>query len=488
MNFFSSISLIASALILNGCMTFSENKQTQFLINPPSVDLTIQKSLETQYFALSDWPQEDWWNLFESSQLNALMEEALANNPSILAIQQKMDAANQLALIARSKLFPWISFDGADDWEYLSKNGLLRALNPLIPLYAKLYDLKLNLNYELDIWGKNQEIYKAALGNDLSNQAESAQVVLLVTTSVAQAYVAIKEYQKQKDLIGQLIAVQKEIYELQDFLHEKALANKLIVLAAEENYFETEKLQWIVEQQLEITKHQLNVLVGRSPDTPLCLGEDGLPSIYSLSIPSDITVDLLARRPDLMAKIWSAKALAHLVNAAITEYYPDINLTAFLGLESVTGRLLFKPSSFTYGFRPAVHLPIFTAGEIQANIDTQAALFYETIFEYNQLLLSSAQEVSDNLETALSFFRQISEQEKLMERIKERVELTTLLFEKGLGDKLSTYYVKEEFIREELEDLNLTYNLYTALVQLIRSLGGGYQSLYVPLRAQEICE
>lgn len=488
MSFFALISLIATALMLNGCMHFSQKEQTQFLIDPPSVDLTVQKSLESEYFALGDWPQEDWWNLFDSPQLNALMEEALANNPSIQAIQQKLETANQLAIIARSKLFPWVSFDGAYDWEYLSKNGLFRAFNPLIPRYAKLYDLKLNLNYEIDIWGKNREIYKAALGNDLSKKAESAQVVLLVTTAVAQAYVAIKEYQKQKDLIVQLIAVQKDIYELQDFLHEKALANKLIALAAEENYFETEKLQWIVEQQLEINKHQLNVLVGRSPDAPLCLGEEPLPPVCSLSIPCDITLDLLARRPDLMAKIWTAKSIAHQVKAAITEYYPDVNLTAFLGLESVTGPLLFKPSSFTYGFRPAVHLPIFTAGEIQANIDTNAALFYETIFEYNQLLLSSAQEVSDNLETALSFFRQISDQERLMHRLKERVDLTTLLYEKGLGDQLSNYYVKEELVRQELEDLNLNYNLYTAMIQLIKSLGGGYQSLYVPLRAQEICE
>ena len=217
MNFFALISLMATAFMITGCVTFSQKEQAQFLIDPPSVDLTVQKSLQSEYFALGDWPKEDWWNLFDSPQLNALMDEALANNPSIQAFQQKVEVANQLALVARSKLFPWISFDGAYDWEYLSKNGLLRALNPKIPLYAKIYDLKLNLNYEVDIWGKNKEIYLAALGNDLSQEAESAQVVLLVTTSVAQAYVAMKEYQKQKDLITQLIAVQKDIYELQNF-------------------------------------------------------------------------------------------------------------------------------------------------------------------------------------------------------------------------------------------------------------------------------
>src|SRR5580704_6684055 len=104
MHFFALISLIATILLLNACMTFSQKEQTQFLIDPPSVDLTVQKSLESEYFALGDWPEEDWWNLFDSLQLNALMEEALANNPSIQAIQQKLEAANQLALIARSKL------------------------------------------------------------------------------------------------------------------------------------------------------------------------------------------------------------------------------------------------------------------------------------------------------------------------------------------------------------------------------------------------
>jgi NodT family efflux transporter outer membrane factor (OMF) lipoprotein len=480
--------LAAAAFLLNSCITFSNKEQTEFLIGPPSVDLTVQKALESGYFTLGDWPQEDWWNLFDSPQLNALMQEALANNPSIQAIQQRLEAAKQLALIARSKLFPWVSFDATYDWEYLSKNGLYRAFNPKITRYAKLYDLKFNLNYEVDVWGKNKEIYRAAIGNALSQEADKAQVVLLVTTSVALAFVAVKEYQKQRDLIAELIAIQKEIYMLQDFLHEKALANKLIALAAEENYFNDEKMLWAIEQLLEISKHQLNVLVGRSPDDPLDLGEEPLPPISSLAIPCDITLDLLARRPDLMAKIWSAKALAHQVNAAITEYYPDISLTAFLGLESVKGDRLFEASSITYGFRPALHLPIYTAGEIQANIDNKAALFYETIFEYNQLILSSAQEVADNLETSVSLFRQISDQESLLHRLKERVELTVLLYQKGLNDKLSTDYVKEEWVRGELDELNLTYDLYTAMIQLIRSLGGGYQSLCVPLRAQETCE
>ncbi len=143
---------MATAFMITGCVTFSQKEQAQFLIDPPSVDLTVQKSLQSEYFALGDWPKEDWWNLFDSPQLNALMDEALANNPSIQAFQQKVEVANQLALVARSKLFPWISFDGAYDWEYLSKNGLLRALNPKIPLYAKIYDLKSNFNYEVDIW------------------------------------------------------------------------------------------------------------------------------------------------------------------------------------------------------------------------------------------------------------------------------------------------------------------------------------------------
>lgn len=480
--------LFASVLLLGSCLPLAQNPQPKYLMPPPSIEGTVQRNLESGYFTIGDWPQDDWWSIFQSPQLNDLIQEALLSNPSIDAINEKVEQAHQAVIIARSKLFPWIALDAAYDWEYLSKNGLYRALNPKLPLNTNLYDLKLTLSYELDLWGKNRQNVLAALGRQMAQEAESAQVKLMITTAVAQAYVAVKINQQRRDLVMQLITARKEIYQLQDLLNERSLASKLIAYAAEENYYGAQKTLWSIEEELAISQHLLNILVGRSPDVPLDIGENTLPPIDSLSIPCDLSLDLLARRPDLMAQIWKVEAFAHDVNAAKTEYYPDVNLRAFLGIESITAKLLFNSSSTTAGVKPAIHLPIFTAGEIQANIDTQLALFYEAMFEYNQLLLFSVQEVADRLVTAESYFKQKRDQGLLLQKVQARYALTRLRYEKGLDTQVAIDYLKEELIRQELVDLDITYAQNITMIRLIKALGGGYQSLYMPLRAGEACE
>lgn len=476
--------LFISVLLLSSCLPLAQNPQAKYLMPSPSIESTVQRNLESGYFTLGDWPQDNWWTIFQSPQLNDLIQEALLSNPSIDAISEKVEQAHQAVIIARSKLFPWVALDAVYDWEYLSKNGLYKALNPKLPLNTNLYDLKLALSYELDLWGKNRQNVLAALGRQMAEEAESAQVKLMITTAVAQAYVAVKINQQRRDLITQLITARKEIYQLQDLLNQRSLASKLIAYAAEENYYGAQKLLWSIEEELAISQHLLNILVGRSPDVPLDIGENTLPPVDFLSIPCDLSLDLLARRPDLMAQIWKVEAFAHDVNAAKTEYYPDVNLRAFLGFESVTIRKLFNSSS-TAGVKPAIHLPIFTAGEIQANIDTQLALFYEAMFEYNQLLLFSAQEVADGLVTAESYFKQKRDQELLIQKVQARYALTRLRYEKGLDTQVTLDYLKEELIRQELVDLDIIYAQNIAMIRLIKALGGGYQSLYVPLRAGE---
>lgn len=480
-SFVARFILLASLFFLVSCLSCIQEQHSTSLMTPPSLDWTVQKNIESGYFTVGDWPQDNWWDVFSSPQLNNLIQEALLANPSIHAIRQKVELANQTVILARSKLFPWVSLDAVYDWEYLSKNGLYRALNPKIPLNANLYDLKLTLNYEVDLWGKNKEMFQAAIGRQLAEEAEDAQLKLIVTTEVAQAFITVKFNQLRKDYISQLATIRKDIYELQDLLHAKSLLSKLLVYSSEENYYDVQKMLWSIEEELAISKHLLNILVGRGPDAPLDVGENRLPLIDSLSIPCDLSIDLLARRPDLMAQIWRVEALAHEINAAKTEYYPDINLKAFIGFESVFADSLFSPSSMTAGIKPALHLPIFTAGAIQANIDAKRARFNEAIFEYNQLLLSSAQEVVDRLVTAESLFKQKRDQELLMKKIEARYTLTRLRYEKGLDDLVTTEYLKEELIRQELVELAITYAQNMTVIRLIKALGGGYQSPYILL-------
>ncbi len=471
-------------LIFSGCISMPKDQQTENLLMAPSLEESIVKSIDTGIFSYGNWPEQNWWVVFQSPELDALIEEALSQNPPIQAIQRRVEFAKQTAKIVRSKLFPLLFFNAEETWQYLSHHGLYRALNPHIPINANLIDLTLSFTYEFDFWGKNKNLFQAAIGKQRAEEAEAAEVQLITSASIAQAFFALKSNLLRKRLYEELFKVRSEIFELQELLLDKALLSRLQPLLSSEQLLEAEKLILSIQEEIETDRHLINVLLGRSPDEPLEIREDLSSFSAILPLPENLSIDLLSRRPDLMAQIWRVESLAHEVGAAKADFFPNINLAAFAGLESTAYRFLFQSHSKTAALEPAIHLPIFTAGAIRANIRAKKAQFDEAVFNYNELLLKSAQEVADLLVFARTVFKQKEEQEQIVEAAKSRYDLTLLRQEKGLDNRLAVYYVQEEWIHKKLENVSLLYNQYLAAVKLIKALGGGYLSEYrLPLSA-----
>lgn len=471
-------------LFLCGCVSLPKEQQRENILSAPSVADSVAQSLESSFFSEGNWPSENWWEVFHSQELNQLIAEALGKNPTIQSIEKKVESAKQSAKVVRSKLFPLLFFDATETWEYLSKNGLYRALNPTVPLNANLVDLTLSFTYEFDFWGKNRNLFQASLGLTKAEEAEAAQVKLLTTTAVAQAYFALKTNLIRKKLFQELYRIRRQIFDLQNLLQDKALLSMLEPLLSEENLLESEKLLAAIQEEVQTDQHLLNILLGQGPDSPLYLGDELESVPLAITIPENLSLDLLSRRPDLMAQIWRVEALAHEVGAAKADFFPNVNLTAFAGAESIFYRLLFKSSSKTGGLEPAIHLPIFTAGEIRANLRAKKAQFDQAVFAYNQMLLNSAAEVADLLVLLQAVFEQKEEQEQIVLTAAARYELTEMRQKSGLDNSLAQLYREEELILKELDDASLLYSQYLSIVRLMKALGGGYQSAYaVPLKA-----
>lgn len=473
-------------LLLSGCIQMSKEEQKKDLISPPPLQASIERGLESSYVQVGDWPREKWWEEFDSPLLNTLMEEAIAHNPSLQSVAQRIEQAKQETTIARSRLFPYLFFDWTESWTYLSKNGLYRALNPDVPLNANLVDLTLSFNYEFDFWGKYRNLFRAALGEQKSQQAETAQVELLTTIAVGQAFFALKANLLKEEIYSQLYQVRQAIWELQKQMERSALVSRFEPLLNHEELKESEKWVLTIREEIATVQHQLNVLVGRGPDTPLEIESPLAPFSAKLALPEGLSVDLLSRRPDLMAQIWHVEALAHEVGAAKADYYPNINLVGLLGLESIFYSKLLKNQSKTGSLQPALHLPLFTAGAIRANVRSKKAQFEEALFNYNNLILKSSQEVADVLTLIQSIFSQKKCQEEIVQDAMNRLELIDLTLEKGLSTAFEFYALQQEVLFKELADIDLLYGQYLSSLKLIQALGGGYRSQYdVPLEAHE---
>lgn len=460
----------------------SDREQIKHLRPLPNINKTVHKQAkQSAFIEEGDWPEADWWKIYSSPRLNQLMASAFTVNPTLQEARYRYDRAKAEAIITGSELFPLVFFDSDLNQQYLSKNGLYKAFNPRLPRNAHVINLALSFDYEFDFWGQYHNLFRASLGEVKAQEAELAQVKLIVSTALAQAYFAYETNLKRQSLYRQLVQVRQSILNLQQLLLNKGLSSDLPPLQLAEDLNEAKKQLASIDAEVEINRHLVNTLAGKSPDAPLFTRAQ-LPKLpQQLVAPKAIYLDLIARRPDLMAEIWRAKAWAYRTSAAMAEYYPNVNVVGLIGLQSVAWQKLFNISSGTTAIRPALHLPIFTAGEIAANIRANRDSFEAAIAAYNQLLLNSTQEVLDNLSFGQSVYQQKQEQDKIVTLAKQRYDLTALRLQKGLDNQLTLYLYQEALIRNQLNDVVLLYNQYLASVKLIKSLGGGYCQKTVPL-------
>jgi NodT family efflux transporter outer membrane factor (OMF) lipoprotein len=448
----------------------SHDDEVRNVLSAPS----IETNRDTLFFEKGEWPSSNWWVQYGSASLNALIAEALHKNPSIQAVRERIEYAKAQAVISRSDLLPLIYFDASDEVQLLSKNGLYRALNPDISLFNQQIDFSLSFSYEFDFWGKYRNLYRAALGLQKAAVAETAQAELIITTALAQTFFALETNLLRKAYYEKLLEVRKSYFALQAKLLKNALSSKLVPLLSEEAVFEAEKYLYAIDEEISVNKHTINTLAGRGPDEPIELSEAlaHLPS--KLAIPNAISSELLSRRPDLMAQIWRMDALAKEVGAAKAALWPNINLLGFAGLQSGSWSKLFEWASKAIGAIPGLSLPVYTAGAIGANVDAKYALFNEAVYQYNDLILKSFQEVSDLLATAKAVYGEKTRQNQIVASARARYKLTKDRLQCGIDDALTLLKIEEELLQKNLSDVELLYQQYVISVSLTRALGGGY--------------
>jgi len=455
-------------------LSMPEQELTEHILPTPSLDASLAAALENRFFTKDQWPAKNWWVGYGSDELNNLMEIALKNNPTIERISQRIQFAKSQATIARSKLLPLLFFDASDQWQHLSKSGLYRALNPDITINPNLIDFSLSFSYEFDFWGKYRNLYEAAIGQQKAAISETAQAELITATALAQSYFALKTNFIRQDLYKQLYEVRQAYFNLQTKMLHNSLYSKLPPLLSEEKVFEAAQWVYDIEQEIAVGKHVLNTLAGRGPDELLEL-DDILPQLpKQLAIPTDISTELLSRRPDLMAQIWRVDALAHEVGAAKANFWPSINLTALAGFESTSWSKIFEWASKTFGMIPGLRLPLYTAGAIGANVSAKKAQFLEAVYEYNELILTSFQQVANLFAIGKAVYEKKEKQLQIVANATERYNLTRLLQRQGIDSALNSYELLEEQIHMQLTDIELLYEQYLVSVHLIKALGGGY--------------
>jgi NodT family efflux transporter outer membrane factor (OMF) lipoprotein len=475
-------------LWLSGCVP-EYKKNMASVADPVPLNDSVSTALNHPEFEVGNWPKINWWEMFEDPQLNRLMQMALRDSPTLKKAQARVEETVQMAKSERARLFPHLRMEYDEAWQYFSKNGFVESFYPItpgiiVPPTANQIDLTLNFDYEFDFWGKNRNKFQAALGEARSMRAEAAQATLILLTAIAQAYFQLQGSCAQYEIIQQQLEERDHLYALFAARNSWGIDPQMPVLASERNMYGAEQALIVLEREIELKRHLLKVLIGQGPDS----SDLELPLTASFEqpfpLPENLTADLLARRPDLQAQIWLVESAAKEIGAAKADFYPNVSLSAFGGLESLAFRNLFKIGSKMGGLEPALTLPIFTGGRLTAQLKSKVAAFNEAVYAYNELILQAAQDVADQLILLQTKKGELSVQSATLGLMEEEYDLECSRFKQGVSDYLSVLNLEDQVFNQRFSLIALKSETSLATVKLIQALGGGYEAQEVAPHAR----
>jgi NodT family efflux transporter outer membrane factor (OMF) lipoprotein len=411
-----------------------------------------------------------WWREFGDPQLDALVEQALRDNPNLGVARARLRRAQASSELARAAEGPQVG--GAIDImrQRYTENGLVPP--PIAGSVRNTATAQLNLNWELDFFGRNAAALQASIGAARAAEADIAAARVVLASNVARAYFQLVRVQEQLRVSSRTLQQREEQLRLVGQRVRAGLDTTLEQRQSEAALPEARQQIEALQEQAQTTRNALAALVGATelpPITPPALG-----ALQSAPLVAALPADLIGRRADVAAARWRVEAAGQEVQGAKAQFYPNVNMVAFAGLSSFgLGRLLDLGSG-QWGVGPAVRLPIFDAGRLRANLRGKTADLDAAVESYNGAVLEAIHETADAVAALQSIARQQAEQRQAESAAEGAYEIALQRYRAGLGTYLNVLSAETAVLAQRRLGVDLAARVLDARVSLYRALGGGY--------------
>ena len=415
-----------------------------------------------------------WFEVFKDPQLQALLRTAIANNLDLRLAMARVDAARGNAGITDAALYPRASLQADLNQTLASKNSPTFPAGGFLPRNRPYFEVLLNfLSYELDIWGRVRHQSAAAWDDVLATEENRRAVMTMVVSEVATAYFNLLELDAELDIANRTLKTRSESLDLVRAREQGGVASLLDVRQAEQLVQTAQIVVSEAQRQTAKMENQINILLGGYPG-PVARGKSLLEQEKLPEVPAGIPSQLLARRPDIRAAEFNVLAKNELVEVAYASVFPRITLTGFLGYQSKALHSLFTPDSGTFFLNPVINQPVFEPGlgsaEAFATGNREIALV-----QYQQTVATAFKEVSDSIVDHTKFQEIRKEREQLVAILKDRADLSYLRYNGGVDSLLNALDADRDLFTAEVALAQARRGELLSLVQLYKSLGGGWQ-------------
>ncbi len=457
---------------------------------PPVETPPAYKEAPQTYKEAANWktaqPNEvgfkgNWWEIFNDPQLNALEEQVNISNQNLKIAEAQYTQARALVRYNRADYFPTVALGASASRTRVSGN---RAPSNGIGNGKTNNDFQLPLefSYEVDAWGRVRHNVEAFREQAQASAADLATVNLSVHAQLALFYFQARSLDAQEQLLKSSVAQYEQALQLNLNRFEGGVGSEVEVQQARTQLETTRALAIDVGVTRAQFEHAVATLIGKPASSftlpPLPLRTPPPP------IPAGVPSELLERRPDIA----SAERLMAAANARIgvakAAYYPLVSLTGAGGVESGAITTLLQGPSGLWSVGAAALQTVFDGGRRRAASDQAVAVYDQTVAGYRETVLTSFQQVEDNLAALRILENEARTQNEAVLAAQKSLELSEQRYKGGVTSYLEVTVAQSAALSDEVTAVNILGRRMVAAVQLIQALGGGWDSSSLPQRPE----
>lgn len=452
----SSLALLVS-LTVSGCRHYDPVEQ-------PKLDYPAQWQTASDAKAIE--VQRDWWNAFQSPQLNALIGEALQNSPDILITAERVRQAELQLRSTGASLFPSISASASSgsrrnradggDWQDSDSSSV-----------------SLGVSYEVDVWGRVAASLASARYGFAATRFDQDASSLSVTASVANAWFQWLSLQARVATARENLAIAEGIERVVRVRYDNGVASAADLSRQRSSVLSLQSSLLPLELQSRQAFSAIAMLLGKTTAT-LELENIALQDIAVPMIDAGLPADIIVRRPDLA----SAEAQLHAANANVAAaraaLLPNVSLSGSGGL---SGSHFFSLASAnqSVGWSLSLAQTVFDGGRLRNQVAVSESRRVELLEIYRKAILVALQEVDNALDSAATFAGQETQQTEIVNEARRTLRLTEIRYREGSNDLLSLLDAQRSLYQAEDALVQLRVARLGAATNLYKALGGGWQ-------------
>jgi multidrug efflux system outer membrane protein len=416
--------------------------------------------------SIADLP---WWQVYGDPVLQDLIRAALAENRDVGIAAARVEEAAAVLGFVRSDQFPALRYEGGATRAQTSEQ-----LGTFPGTLATQYQLAATLSWELDIWGRLRRSTEAARAELLATEASRRGVTITVVAGVAQLYFSLRDLDNRLAIAERTLTGRQASTLLITTRFQGGVVSRLDVHQAEIEEATAAAAVPAFQREIVRIEAALAVLLGRAPG-PIPRGAPLDPARLPDEVPPGLPVDLLARRPDLVAAEELAHAQLARVGAAEALRLPTLRLTAAGGQASSDLDDFSRASANFWSIGGGITGPIFEFGRNVRRVEAEKARAEQAVLGYEGAVLNAFSEVEAALAAIRTFAGEYAARRRQVDAAVAAAVLSRARYDGGVTSYLEVLDIERSLFTAELAASQALQGRYNALVQLYRALGGGWE-------------